>query len=839
MTISRRDLLALGATSAAALGSLGGFKYLVQRNQTPDHGAGKTALPSAQVPTMCQACTTACGMIANVHNGRLLTVRGNPADPNSQGSLCAKGVAAPSFVYDAYRLLFPLKRVGKRGEGKWKRISWDEAYDEMATRLRAIRERGTPEEFAFQQGRNRSTDIVSRFLRAFGTPTELNHRSLCSLNRRAAILASIGDSDWDLGDFENSRYILNFGSNWAEAHQGHIPVAIRMMRARERGAKIVTLDARLSNTAALSDEWLCVKPGTDGLVALAMGNVICSERLWNHEWLSKWSNYAPDQIAEHLRQYSVEFAARESGIGADVIARVAREFAAAAPKCTTISNRGSHAHWNGFYNDRAIVLLNALVGNLGHEGGWCWHPRAAWDTKAIPEPQPVPPKAKRRSALVDAAEYPLANGFKGKSMRVGGMAYQWIKEGRQKVSMLMTYNCDQAWAWPDTAMVQEVLKSETLLPFHVCIDVMYSESAHLADLILPWTTFLERWDIDARPPQGLVDYVGLRQPVVKPLGESKDIREIFPELARRIGGGMESYFPWRTTEEYLEQYYAPIPGGFARMRRDGIYVDPKKKKNYLPYEKELSAAELEGSSIDPSSGIVFKGEDPDTREPVPIGILVDGVAKKGFATPSRKFEVHSHFVQQKGAAVGKVINPLPIYDPIPDHARLEPGHLIMISFKWNVHNAHRTMQSKWLQEIVHSNPAWVNTRTARTLGIRDGDWIEVVGYRPNTDTVPGGDGSELGRIRVRAYVTEGVHPSVIAISHNAGRWTGGPVATRTPVATDFPGYGAARDRDVEQNLWWSGELSVAQNAIMPNYPDPRSGQQAYHDTIVLVRPFQA
>lgn len=837
MNLSRRDFLAIGAASASALAAGGGLQYVTGRESAArDRGRSESAGDVEHIPSMCQACTTACGIVAHVRDGRLLTVTGNPRDPNSQGSLCAKGVAAPSFVHDAYRVLFPLRRMGSRGAGRWRRITWDEAYDEIAGVLRRIRETGRPEEFAFQQGRNRSTDIVSRFLNAFGTPTQLNHRSLCSLNRRAAILASIGDSDWDLGDFENSRFILNFGSNWAEAHQGHIPVAIRMMRARERGAKIVTLDARLSNTAALSDEWLCVKPGTDGLIALALGNVICSEGLWNRSWLATWANCPPDALARHLRAYTPEMAERESGVPAERLRTVAREFAAAAPRCTTISNRGSHAHWNGFYNDRAIVLLNALVGNLGEEGGWCWHPRSSWDKAAIPEPGPVPPRPTRRSPLVEAREYPLANAFKGRSMKVGGMAYQWIKEGRQTIGALMSYNCDQAWAWPDSGTVQDVLKSESLIPFHVCIDVMYSETAHLSDIILPWTTYLERWDIDARPPQGLIDYVGLRQPVVKPLGESKDIRDIFPELARRIGGGMEDYFPWKTTEEYMEEYYRPIPGGLARMRREGIYVDPAKKKNYRPYAVALSTADLAGSRVDPETQIVYKGEDPATKAPIAIGIVVNGVARIGFATPSRKFEVVSKFVEEQGAAVGKKIDPLPIYEPIPDHAAgLQPGQLIMISFKWNVHNAHRSMQSKWLQEIVHSNPAWLNPATARALGIEDGDWIEVVGHRPRTDTVPNGDGGDVGRLRIRAHLTEGVHPSVIAISHNAGRSTGGPVASRRPDPAGFAGYGPARDPDVERNAWWRGEISVAQNGILPSYPDPRSGQQAYHDTVVSVR----
>lgn len=839
MELSRRDFLLAGAATGAALGGLGLLNFISRGTVERTAWAGKTVGAVQRIPSMCQGCTTACGVIATVKDGRLLSITGNPEDPNSQGSVCAKGVAGPSMLYDPYRLLYPLKRVGKRGEGQWQRITWEEAYTEIAQHLRAIRDSGHPEEFAFQQGRNRSTDIISRFLNAFGTPSVFNHRALCSLNRRAAILATIGETDWDLGDYENSRYILNFGCNWAEAHQGHIPVAIRMMRARERGAKIVTFETRLSNTAAVSDEWFCVKPGTDGLIALAMANVICSEGLWNKQWFDTWSNYPAEDYARHLAQYTPELAARESDVPAAEIRRIAREFAAAAPRCTTICNRGTSAHWNGFYNDRAVTLLNALVGSMGQVGGWCWHPLSAWDARFLPPPAPVPPRPTARSVIADARDWPLANAWRGYSMRVGEIVYLWIKERKQKISALMTYNTDQAWSWPEMGLVQEVLKDETLIPFHFCLDVMYSETAHLADIVLPWCTWMERWDIDARPPQGLVDYVGLRQPVVQPLGEAKDVREIFPELARRIGGGMEQYFPWQTVEEYLEAYFKPIPGGFAHMRQHGVWQDPAKRPNYLPYMQELTPAQLQGSHTDPDTGIIYKGEDPETKAPVAIGIMIDGVARRGFRTPSRKLEVYNMFIEDKGKAVGKAIHPLPIYDPIPDHQRgLAPDQLIMVSFKWNVHNAHRTLQSKWLQEIAHSNPAWINPVTAAKFGLREGDWIEITSFRPRDAQVPHDDGSVVGTLRTRVHLTAGIHPLVLAVSHNQGRWVGGPVAARGSDGRGVPGYGALQDPDTRR-IWWHEEISVAQNNLIPIYPDPRSGQQAWHDTVVRVRKVSA
>ena len=224
---------------------------LAKRNW-PDRAKYEGAV---KVPGMCQLCSTICGMIGYVKDGRLLKVEGNPKDPNSRGYLCARGQASLNHLYHPERLLYPLKRVGKRGEGQWKRISWDEALDEIAEKLKAVRDSGHPEEFAFHQGRQRSKDALKRFLDAFGTKTQLSHRSLCSGNRRAANLTGLWESDWDLNDVEHSKYILNFGSNVFEAHQGHVPFASRVQRGRfENGAKLVTFDVRMSNTAGGSDE---------------------------------------------------------------------------------------------------------------------------------------------------------------------------------------------------------------------------------------------------------------------------------------------------------------------------------------------------------------------------------------------------------------------------------------------------------------------------------------------------------------------------------------------------------------------------------------------------------
>ena len=202
------------------------------------------------LPTLCMQCEDAPCLKACPNNGK---------------SLCAKGQSGPTINDYPERILFPMKRVGKRGEGKWMRITWDEAHAEIARRIRKAMDEGKPEEVAIQIGRSRLAEEMGRFLNAIGSPSLFNHRALCSSNKRAANYASLGETDWESGDFERSKYIIDFGANVYEAHQGAIHAAKRIICGRyDNGAKFVYFDVRLSNTAGRADEWFAPNPGSDG-----------------------------------------------------------------------------------------------------------------------------------------------------------------------------------------------------------------------------------------------------------------------------------------------------------------------------------------------------------------------------------------------------------------------------------------------------------------------------------------------------------------------------------------------------------------------------------------------
>ena len=313
-----------------------------------------------------------------------------------------------------------------------------------------------------------------------------------------------------------------------------------------------------------------------------------------------------------------------------------------------------------------------------------------------------------------------------------------------------------------------------------------------------------------------------------------------------------------------------------RLLEEGAWEDPSREPFYEPFAKELSADELAGSVTDNDTGVIAK----DGKG---IGLMVDGQALRGFRTPTRKFEIRSQFVSRIGrnqdcsdliASSGAKasnrhpshegndheINDMPIWLQLPEHENLADDELIMTSFKWNVHNHGRTMNLKWLAEIVHTNPAWMNPQTAAKFGLKDGDWIELTSYHseflqqqsPHLDRGDADRRLEAGTMRVPIVTMEGIHPSAIAMSNSCGHTQYTNVAqakSGRAEGGELPGLDTDtyRDADWERNMWWADDSDGApgewkpntgkgwnQNKILPIAPDPVTGQQAFHSTVVKV-----
>ena len=290
-SLSRRNFMKLGMASGALLAAGEGLKGSALAGTVNLEMGGKDFSPVTgserkAIPTACWSCVTRCAAMGFVEDGRLVKMESNPKSIRTEGKMCSKGQSGLQDVYFPDRILYPMKRVGERGEGKWKRISWDDALTELGGKLKKLRDDGHPEKFMFHYGRMKASSsklIKSLFLKGYGTKTIGGHTSICEGGKWTAHELTWG-GHYDNWDFDKTDFVLNFGSNVFECHTNHIPTSHRLIRAMvARGVRLVTFDVRLSNTAAKSNEWVPIKPGTDCAVILAMCNVVLNKGLYKRK----------------------------------------------------------------------------------------------------------------------------------------------------------------------------------------------------------------------------------------------------------------------------------------------------------------------------------------------------------------------------------------------------------------------------------------------------------------------------------------------------------------------------------------------------------------------------
>ncbi|HGY92775.1 MAG TPA: DMSO reductase [Planctomycetes bacterium] len=818
-TVTRRKALFEGLASAAKL-LTSTFAAPVEGEPLVWGGKGvshKTQRELKAVPSACWQCVTRDGIIGYVEDGRLVKIEGNPELPRTNGKLCARGQGGIGQSYDPDRILYPMKHVGsERGDGKWKRISWDEALDELTAKLKDLRDRGVPEKFMFHYGRMKASSskiIKSYFLKAFGTGTIGNHTSICEGGKWVA-QELVWGKHYDVNDVARTNFVLNFGCSVFEAHTNHIPLSQRMIAAKvDRGVPLVTFDVRQSNTAAKSREWVPIKPGTDGAVVLAMAHHLLSQDKVEKDFIEKWTNVTVKELKEHVKPYTPEWAEGISTVPAAKIKSLADEYFDSRPS-TIMSYRGAIAHYNGVDAERAIMMLEAIAGNIERPGGRCRGIGAKWKNS-----YPTPKTHGKKLHILDG------DGVKFANHHVSHQVLKMIKDGKNgRPEIYMTYCYNPAYVNGGCEENIAVLKDKSLIPYLVSVDIAYSETAQLADLILPDTPYTERWDWEDMASMDMVHEYYIRQPLIQPLGEARDFKDVCCELARRLGGDVEKALPFRSAKEFVMDACEHTPaikaaGGFEYMTKHGAYVDKNEKPHYRTYAKKLTKKDLEGTILDEKTGVYWKGkpgQDYTTTkgayklyvgQKFPHGVYVgfkpDKINKSGF------FEIRSRLLESHG------LPGLPTWTPIPEHEVMRDGELVLITYKVPMQSHSRTQNCKLLTELFHDNPAWINPATAERLGIKDGDSVEVA--------------SDFGRIVTKARVTAGIHPDAIAIAMHCGHWAYGRYAS----GKKSPG-GHDADGDLKR-IWWRNH-GVHPNWVIPSQPAPVGGENRWMDTVVRVKP---
>ena len=491
---------------------------------------------SSSVYSLCGMCAVRCPIRVEVQDGKARWIEGNPHVAGIEGSMCAKGSAGLAFEADDERPQTPLLRDGPRGSGRWKPISWDQALDYIADKLRTITAEHGGRAIALADRGGPFTDLTKSFLRALGSPNYFDHDDTCGKNVNMAAQSLFGYGRSDLAyDFKNTKHIVLYGRNVFESLQ--VKEVNDILDARAAGAKLTYIDIRATVTASKADKFFLIRPGTDYAFNLALIHVILKEKLYDREFVGKWV-VGLTELENFVRPYTPEWAAAETGISAQSIASLAREISAARPKVIFHGGWMLARYRDSFYDSRSIYILNILMGNIEVKGGLI----VAKGCKDAG----VPGLRSLSEAIPKPADLIVDKAMTNRSVGTGHIVnlYKAIKTGLPyPIKAFFAYRYDPIASLPDPEDQRQILDNLDLL---VAIDVNYSETAWNADLILPESTYLERSNILA-VHKGAKPYLMMRRQAVAPRYDSKPAWEIFTLIVERMGAGQ--YFPYKCIED--------------------------------------------------------------------------------------------------------------------------------------------------------------------------------------------------------------------------------------------------------------------------------------------------
>ncbi len=652
--MNRRHFLGFAVTGAAGA-TLASVSYL-----PPWSSREKTAeVQRKEIPTTCEMCVNKCSIIAVVENGNILKLNPNPESPRSRGMVCARGNAGLQQVYDPARLKKPLLRTGARGEGKWKAVSWDEAWDFAASKLSEVKQKYGPQASIWSSTESFAETFFKNLGLAFGSPNVERHPTLCLASVNLAYSLTFGTvPSFDLA---NANYIIMSGANRLESFI--MPDTVDLIGSTtERKARLIYLDPRFTVTASKADEWYPLRSHSDLAFILALINVIVSENRYDKQFVTAFT-VGMDQLAEHVKPFTPEWAEVETEIPARDIRRIAREFSDAAPRAVYYAGRRSSWHRDDFHMRRAQAILNAIVGNWDRQGGMVPNAKITLgELMFLPWDDPQAPR-------VDEMEknFPLAAKGDGAYLKMrenilAGVPYP--------VKAWMVHKQDPMNALPEQSKTLRMIEQ---MDFIGVIDVQMSDTAWYADVVFPESTYLERHD-PIEMLAGIQPVVVMRQPVIPPLHDTKPTLEIVQGLAKRLGLGQ--YFDY-TVEQWNEAQAKelPIDAPLDYLRKHGVWSPPDAPK----YGTTLTA-------------------------------------EHRFGTESGKIELYSARLKQFG------YDPLPVYTT---PSQPPPGKFRLILGRKAYFTQANTTNNAWLNTFQPENRLWIHPKAASGIGVRDSDLVQV------------------------------------------------------------------------------------------------------------------
>ncbi|OGP73346.1 MAG: hypothetical protein A2V86_16475 [Deltaproteobacteria bacterium RBG_16_49_23] len=617
------------------------------------------AAPTEMIPTQCNGCGNRCGILAYVKNGRIWKIEGNPEANGNLGLICPKGHGYVHELYNPQRLKGPLKRVGNRFEP----ISWEQAYKEIAQKINLILLENGPQSIFWVNYPQSNNLYALRLMHALGSPHYFTHGSTCYTARNAGWKVTVGQLPCN--DLGNAKYILIIGRNPA----GGIDLAQvkEIVEAKEKGAKLVVVDPRHSETAVIADEWLPIKPGTDLALLLSMIHVMIKEELYDKEFI-KNKTVGFQELEDETVNYPPEWAEKVCEIPAKTIVRITREMAQARPKA--LLHRGYHGafgsqYLNSFQTARALAIANSLLGNINREGGIIFPKSAKLGELQPKHPAPELPKVQKADGTGIPGRYPVGSYGDGITHAIPELALS----GELKAGFV--YHNNPLRTNPNPKRVIAGYKKLELL---VAIDTVLSETASIAHYVLPESFYLERTEAVDTKHSGKRAQVSIQQQVVKPLYNTRPGTQIIIDLAKHLG--VEKYFNFDIEE-----------GNRLRLQPFGVTLEELKKK-----------------------GMLFVGEE-----------WKEGLSK--LETPSGKVEIYSKALEDLG------FSPLPRWEePLVSPDPKDPRSFRLLHGKQAIHTHSMTANQPYLMEISRYYDMvrlWMNSERGKTLGLKDGDEIEI------------------------------------------------------------------------------------------------------------------
>jgi len=665
------------------------------------------------ISTFCAMCGPGmgCGVNCYVKDGRFIRIEGMKEAPTNKGKLCPKALASFQWVYSPQRLRYPLKRVGEKGESKFERITWDEALDIIAIKLKEQKENYGPESLAILSPQKRGYNAFSRrFLTAHGSPN-YGHSGICATQRAFSFAYTIGTLTLS-ADYENADLIIIWGAN--SSYSGPRGEIKRILDAKDRGAKLIVITPQMQPDAAKADIWVPVRPGTDGALALAMLNVVINEQLYDKDFVSKWC-YGFDKLVTHIQKYTPEWAEPITGLPASQIIEIARIYGTAKSACVIVGNAFEQAV-DSSNAVRVVAILMAISGNLDRSGG-----NIVPMGSTMPSVKPLHLGERYTQEFIDKLVGPeIASCFQPFMGGTSSAYYHCINsvltEEPYPIKTIIAPGTQPTVITRGTKRVVEALKK---LEFFIVIDVMQNSSMPWADIVIPVATMYEC----DHPFEAEGNWIMARNKVIDPLGDYKSDYEFWLDLGTRMGYGED--FWYGSIKECMNY----------QLENFGMTIEELRK-----YPK----------------GIIY--------EPKP---MVYEKYERIFATPSTRLSKAPYLPQGKVACYNTAFeengfNPLPEWVEPPESKTGTPEILTkypLIFF--DTHSSDVYIQG-WLRNVpylreIQPDP-WIHIHpeTAKERGIEDGDWAIIE--------------SPHGWIRVKALYSPGIRPDAVMSLH--GWWQG-------------------------------------------------------------------